>query len=138
MKKLKVASVQFEHKDGKTGENLAKISEFVKQARSSGTDLIVFPECCISGMTFLRDLSRIELLDIAESVPNGPSIRELSRLAAENEIMIGAGLVEVGDDGEIYNTYVVAMPNGDHHSHRKLHCFISPHMKSGSQLLTFD
>ena len=89
-------------------------------------------------MTFLRNLSRIELLDIAESVPNGPSTRELSRLAVENEIMIGAGLVEVGDDGEVYNTYVVTMPNGDHHSHRKLHCFISPHMRSGSQFLTFD
>ena len=36
---------------------------------------------------------------------------------------IGAGLVERGDDGKLYNTYVVAMPDGTWAVHRKLHVF---------------
>ena len=36
---------------------------------------------------------------------------------------IGAGLVERADDGRLYNSYVVAMPDGSGHAHRKLHAF---------------
>jgi predicted amidohydrolase len=51
---------------------------------------------------------------------------------------IGAGLVEIDTDGTLYNTYVVAMPNGQFQRHRKLHCFVSEHMSSGSEYTVFD
>jgi predicted amidohydrolase len=137
MKKLKVASVQFEHADGEKAKNFEKINKFAAEAKKLDAELVVFPECCISGYTFLRDLSREELLTIAERVPNGPSTQELIRLSVENEMIVGAGLVEVDEDGQLFNTYVVALPDSTHYSHRKLHCFISPHMASGSEFLTF-
>ena len=37
---------------------------------------------------------------------------------------VGAGLVERAADGALYNTYLVALPNGKHHRHRKIHCFM--------------
>ncbi len=43
-------------------------------------------------------------------------------------MIIGAGLIEKADDGNLYNTYVVALPNGEVAYHRKLHCFISEYM----------
>jgi predicted amidohydrolase len=51
---------------------------------------------------------------------------------------IGAGLIELSDDDLLFNTYVVAMPDGRIEKHRKLHCFISPHMESGDQITVFD
>lgn len=51
---------------------------------------------------------------------------------------MGAGLIEKLPDGTMYNTYVVAMPDGNVAYHRKLHCFISEHMASGSDYTVFD
>ena len=46
--------------------------------------------------------------------------------------------VERADDGRMFNTYVVAMPDGRVASHRKLHCFISEHLSSGDEYTVFD
>ena len=51
---------------------------------------------------------------------------------------IGAGLIEKGDDDAFYNSYVVAMPDGNIAVHRKLHCFINEHMSSGDSYTVFD
>ena len=51
---------------------------------------------------------------------------------------VGAGLIEIAKDRQLYNTYVVAMPDGRVASHRKIHCFISEHMSSGDQYTVFD
>ncbi|NIP94781.1 MAG: acyltransferase, partial [Akkermansiaceae bacterium] len=48
------------------------------------------------------------------------------------------GLVEIDNDRNLYNTYVVASPDGTVHSHRKLHTFVSEHMHSGSEFTVFD
>ena len=53
-------------------------------------------------------------------------------------MMIGAGLVEAGDDGRLYNTYWIATPIGETAKHRELHCFISPHMASGDDYTIAD
>ena len=62
----------------------------------------------------------------------------LSALARQTGITIGAGLVEIDADGTLYNTFIVAMPDGQFARHRKLHCFISAHMASGSEYTVFD
>ena len=54
-----------------------------------------------------------------------------------NEKLNGHG-IEKADDGALYNSYVVAMPDGEIACHRKLHCFISEHMDSGSEFTVFD
>lgn len=48
MRKMKVASVQFNHKAGDKAFNLGKIREFVETAAGSTADLVVFPEMCIT------------------------------------------------------------------------------------------
>jgi len=135
---IRVASVQFEHAAGDKQANLAKIRAFVEQAASREVQLIAFPECCITSYWFLRDLSREELGVLAEPVPEGPSSQALMALAKRCEMTVGAGLVEMAGDGSLYNTYVVAMPNGEFQRHRKIHCFVSEHMSSGSEYSVFD
>ena len=138
MQNTRVASVQFEHTPGDKTANIAKVRRFVEQAAQQNVDIIAFPECCLTGYWFLRHLSRPQLLDLAEPVFDGPSSQALRALAQECQITIGAGLVEVSEEGTLYNTYVVSMPDGKQVKHRKLHCFVSEHMSSGSTFTVFD
>ncbi len=138
MKNIKAASVQFQHQTGAAAANLEIIRRFVESAAGQGCRLIVFPECCISGYWGLRQMSREQLLALAEPVPGGPSSAALMAMAQEHKMVVGAGLVELSDDGQLYNTFVVAMPDGRFARHRKLHCFINQHMASGDQFTVFD
>ncbi len=138
MKNIRVASVQFEHVPSDKKANLAKIENFVRQAAEQGVELIVFPEACITGYLFLRKLSRKEVEALAEPVFDGPSSQAMMALAKQYKMTIGAGLLEIADDGKMYNTYVVAMPNGKFQRHRKIHCFISEHLSCGSEFTVFD
>ena len=101
MKNIRVASVQFEHSAGDKQTNLAKITGFVEEAEGDNVEMIVFPECCISGYWYLRNLSRQELVDLAEPVFDGPSSQKLLSLAGEHQMIIGAGLIEITDDGDL-------------------------------------
>jgi len=118
--------------------NLARIGDFVRPAAAQGVELIVFPECCITGYWFLRRLSREQLETLAEPVCSGPSSQALMTLAKEHRMTIGAGLIEMAGDGKMYNTYVVAMPNGEFQRHRKIHCFVNEHLSSGCEHTVFD
>ena len=138
MQKIKAASIQFNHAPGDKAFNLERIRSFVEDATAQGVDLAVFPEMCITGYWHVRKLSRAEIESLAEPVPDGPSTGELRTLAAANDMTIGAGLIEITGAGELYNTYVVAMPDGRVESHRKIHCFISEHMSSGDDYTVFD
>ncbi|MCW8334134.1 nitrilase family protein [Vibrio sp. DBSS07] len=134
----KVASVQFNHHAGDKAYNLTVIEQFVLEAKQQDTNIIVFPEACISGYWHLSALSEAEIRKLAEPVPQGNSSQKLLEMAVSFDISIGAGLVELGEDGQLYNTYVFAMPNGEVRKHRKLHTFVSPHMSSGSDYTVFD
>ncbi|MCP4645398.1 MAG: acyltransferase [bacterium] len=138
MRNIRVASVQFEHRNGDKEANLATIDGFVRQAAAQDVEILVFPECCITGYWFLRNLGREEIVTLAEPACTGPSAERLLTLAREHAMTIGAGLVECDDAGDLYNTYVVAMPDGRCVRHRKIHCFISEHLKSGSEYTVFD
>ncbi len=138
MQPITVASVQFEHAAGDKQANLDKIRRFTAGAAKHGADLVVFPECCISGYYFLRHLSREQLTALAEPVPAGPSVQELIKLAKKHNLMVGAGLVELAGDGRLYNTWALVLPDGRVERHRKLHCFVSEHMDSGDSFTVFD
>ena len=135
---LRVASVQFESLPGDKAANFRKIETFVERAAREKVRLIVFPECCITGYWYIRNLSVAELEHLAEPTFDGPSSRRLIELAKRFEMTIGAGLVEAVPGGEFYNSYVVAMPDGSARRHRKLHAFEHPSIRSGSEFTVFD
>lgn len=138
MRKIKVAAVQFEHTAGDKPANLGKIGSFVEKARGQDVEIIVFPECCITGYFFLRHLSRQQIEALAEPVPDGPSCRELARLSMDSGMSVGAGLVEIDSEGRLFNTYVVALTDGRIERHRKIHAFVSEHLDSGDSFTVFD
>ena len=94
MNQLKVASVQFNHAAGDKPANLSIIRKFVEEAYQQQVELVCFPECCVSGYWHLRHLSRDELADLAEEVPQGNTTLQLRDWSQELGMTIGAGLVE--------------------------------------------
>lgn len=135
---LRVAAVQMESAPGDKAANLAKIEAFVAQAARQGVQLIVFPECCISGYWFMRNLSAPDLRRLAEPIFEGESSQRLIALSQKYGMTIGAGLVEAGEGGFCHNSYVAAMPNGGACRHRKLQAFEHPLIRAGSEYTVFD
>lgn len=135
---LRVAAVQMESAPGDKAANLAKIETFVAQAARQGVQMIVFPECCISGYWFMRHLTPADLRRLAEPIFAGESSQRLLALSQQYGMTIGAGLVEAGDEGFCHNSYVIAMPNGEARRHRKLQAFEHPLIRSGTEYTVFD
>jgi len=46
--------------------NLQKIEDFVTKAAAQGVRMILFPECCITGYWFIRNLTVEQLAALAE------------------------------------------------------------------------
>jgi predicted amidohydrolase len=135
---LRSAAVQFESRQADKDANFKKMEHFIASAAVQGVRLIVFPECCITGYWFIRNLTVRELAAIAEPIPDGPSTQRLIALARKHGISIGAGLVENGRRGLFHNSYVVALPDGTFHRHRKLHAFEHDAISSGTDYTVFD
>jgi predicted amidohydrolase len=138
MRDVRVATVQFQHQAGDKSYNLGRVRHFVTEAAKSRVEIIAFPEMCLTGYWHVRKLSREGVEALAERVPDGPSTQELLRLSREHSMTIGAGLIERGDDGKLYNAYVVAMPDGRWALHRKLHAFEGPYMSDGDAFTVFE
>jgi predicted amidohydrolase len=138
MQNVRAAAVQFEPVQADKQANLETIRRFAVRAAEQDVQLLVFPECCITGYWFLRKLSYDQLAALAEPVFAGPSCAALRDLSQRHGITIGAGLVEAGEDGRFYNTYLVAMPGGEMRRHRKLHAFENENIASGSEFTVFD
>jgi predicted amidohydrolase len=138
MNNLKIATVQFEHRSLNKVNNLSVIDRFAEAASLSSVDVISFHECCISGYTVARSLSKEQMLELAEPVPDGPSVRQLITISKKHDITILAGLFEKDAEDKIYNTYVCVDKTGLIASYRKLHPFISEHLSTGNEYVVFD
>jgi predicted amidohydrolase len=138
MDKLKISAAQFEHRSGDKEFNLSRIEGLARKAALKGSHAIAFHECSVTGYSFARHLSRDEMTNIAEFIPDGSSIKKLTDIASENNIYILAGLFEKDRKGKLYKTYVCVDKNGLVASYRKLHPFINPYLTPGDNYCIFD
>jgi predicted amidohydrolase len=138
MEKIRISTAQFENRSGDKEYNLSVIETLSLKASSEGSQVIAFHECSITGYTFAKDLSRDQMLELAEFVPSGQSVRRLINIAARNNIVILAGLFEKDKDDQIYKTYVCVDGNGMIARYRKLHPFINKHITPGSGYCVFS
>lgn len=138
MKKLNITTAQFEHKSGNKDYNLEIIETLTEQAANGGADAITFHECSISGYSFARNLSKEQMLELAEYVPDGPSVKRLSEIARTYNIAILAGLFEKDRDNRLFNTFLCVDKNGLVAGTRKLHPFINSCLTPGNEYCVFD
>jgi predicted amidohydrolase len=83
-------------------------------------------------------LSKEQLLQVAESIPEGESISELTAIARRHKIAVLAGLFEKDENDNIYKAYVCVNETGMIAKFRKLHPFINPHILPGNEYCVFD
>lgn len=138
MRDIRVAAVQLHHAPGDRRRNLQRVEELARDAARRGAEIVAFPEMCITGYWHLRKLALGEMAALSEPLPDGASARRLLDLSRELGMTIGAGLLERDGAGKLYNAYFVAMPDGSHAVHRKLHVFVSEHLAAGSGYTVFD
>jgi predicted amidohydrolase len=138
MRDIRVAVAQFEHKNGDKLYNLSRIEELTRRAAEQGAEIVSFHECSVSGYTFLQHLSRDELANLAEPVPEGPTVAALAKIARALDVVIMAGLIEVDPAGRLFNCYVTVGPQGFITRFRKLHTFISPYLSPGDSYNVID
>ncbi len=138
MRDVRVATVQFQPKPGDITHNLDRVRRFVREAGEQRVEIIAFPEMCLTGYWHVRKLAREQFEALTESVPDGPSSKALLDLSRQHGMTIGAGLIERGDDARFYNSYVVAMPDGQWAVHRKLHTFETEFISDGDRYTVFD
>lgn len=138
MEKLKIASAQFENRSGDKEYNLSVIDRLSAKAAAQGAQVIAFHECSVTGYTFARKLSKEQMLEVAERIPEGPSIQKLIEIARKNQTVILAGLFEKDEQDQLFKAYVCVDQNGLLAKYRKLHPFINPHILPGNEYVVFD
>lgn len=138
MEAIKIATAQFENRSRDKQYNLSVIDKLSCQAAAEGAHVIAFHECSVTGYTFARHLSKQQMLEVAELIPDGESIQQLIAIAARNNIVILAGLFEKDKEDNLFKAYVCVDKNGLIAKYRKLHPFINPHLTPGNQYCVFD
>jgi len=137
-KTIRAATAQFNHKPGDKEYNLRIIADMCRKAASNEVRIITFPEMCVTGYWHVRKLDRSQVEALSENALTGETARKLKALSVQYNMIIGAGIIEKGEDGKLYNSYIVTQPDRETRLHRKLHCFISEHMASGDEYTVIE
>jgi len=114
--KVKIAAVQMAPKIMAKRENLDKILHETRAAAGNGADLVVFPECALTGYVFT---GREEAMPFMEPIP-GPSTDALADCCRELGVHIIVGLLEIDED-RCFNAAVLVGPQGLVGKYRKNH-----------------
>ncbi len=138
MDNMKISTAQFENKSDNKEYNLSVIDRLAEKAAQQGSQAIAFHECSVTGYSFARHLSKDEMLDLAELIPEGPSILRLIGIAQKHNIAILAGLFEKDEQENLYKAYICVNKNGMVAKFRKLHPFINPHLTPGNEYCVFE
>lgn len=113
---IKIAAVQMDPKLMQIKKNLKNMVNAAREAAHNKANLIVFPECGLTGYVFS---SREEALPYAETIP-GPSTEELQSICQELDVYIAFGLLEKERDS-LYNAISFIGPKGFIAGYRKNH-----------------
>jgi predicted amidohydrolase len=138
MREIRVAAAQFENRDNDKQYNLSRIEALAQQAVEQGAEIVSFHEGCIPAYSWIQPLDKQQLLDVAEPVPDGPSVRRLCDIARRLNTVIMAGLVERDADENVFNCYVTVGVDGFISKFHKLHPFVNPHLSPGNCFKVID
>ncbi len=125
--------------------DLITYKNFIREAASKGSNLIVFPEMSLTaaGPATSDNFTPVQAMhELAETIP-GPTTEELVKEARDHDIYIIAGMLEKvkTDPNLIYNTAPVISPeHGLIGAYRKVHLFKTEksYTKPGIDLPVFE
>ena len=114
--RLKIAGVQMNPKLMDKGANLHLILSHLEDAAAQGAQLIVFPECSLSGYCFE---SLQEATPYAEPIP-GPATAAVAAACSRLNVHAVFGLLELAGTS-LFNAAVLVGPSGPVGKYRKIH-----------------
>lgn len=113
---MKVGFFQFAPRFGAVRDNVERVFSKIETVTA---DFIVLPECFNTGYLFL---SKSEIAELGEEIPDGWTCQKLIDLARWKSCYIAAGLPE-RSKGIFYNASVLVGPEGLVGHYRKAHLF---------------
>lgn len=116
MEKTKIACVQMDVSIGNVDANRRKIVERLRTAAGIGAELIMFPECALTGYCFE---SLEEATPFAEPIA-GPSSESIAEACRDTGAYAVAGFIEK-DGSNFYNAAMLVGPDGLIGGYRKVH-----------------
>ena len=117
---FKIAGVQMDIAIGDAETNLASMERLATTATENGADLVVFPECTLTGYCFE---SFEDALAVAQPL-SGSSVQNAVALAGRLKTRLVFGMLELDDSltqPKIYNVVVLVDQAGVIASYRKTH-----------------
>jgi predicted amidohydrolase len=133
MQTIRVAAVSMNGFLGQPERVLDGIAHWCDRSAAEKAELVLFPELVVHGHCTPNTW------DLAEPVPEGPSVRRLAALARQFGLVLCVGLSEKERD-IVYNTQVLVGPDGYIGKQRKLHLSRDEvfHYKGGRELPVFN
>src|SRR5262245_42847650 len=133
MRTFRVAAVSMNGFLGEPERVLRNIAGWCERAAAEKAELVLFPELVVHGHCTPNTW------ELAEPVPDGPSVRRLVQIARDYRLVLCAGLSEKERD-IVYNTQVLVGPDGYIGKQRKLHLSRDEvlYYKGGRTLGVFD
>ena len=111
-----IAVAQIDIRIGQMDANRAKLLAYAAEAAGNRADLVIFPECALTGYQFD---SREEALSAAESIP-GPATSAIASLCRELNIHVIFGMLERSEN-LLFNSCVLVGPEGVACTYHKNH-----------------
>lgn len=130
---MKIAIAQLKASPDKN-INLTKAKDYIREAKTRGADLIVFPE---GYMAYVPQSSKEGAAGIAEPL-DGPFVTKLAEEAKSNQLHIVCGVYELKSDEDYraYNTAVIIGSDGELiSSYRKTHLFDAFERKESNKVV---
>jgi predicted amidohydrolase len=112
----RIAAVQMETTLLDIEANSTKILEFISRAVAHDAQIVVFPECALTGYNLTLD----EAEELAVSIP-GAQTELITNTCAHSGILVVVGTIERGQDGRLYNSAVLINSDGVLGIYRKTH-----------------
>src|SRR6516162_9007305 len=133
MKTARVAAVSMNGLLGVPERVLEAIDAWCGRAVADHAELVLFPELVVHGHCTPNTWQ------LAEPVPDGPSVTRLVQIAGRHRLIVCAGMSEKERD-IVYNTQVLVGPEGYIGKQRKLHLSRDElfYYKGGRDIVVFD
>ncbi len=133
-----MAIVQMDPQLGDVASNLQQVSRRLEEAAQAGSDLVIFPECALSGYVYhSAEEARPSAVTRQDKV-----IAELQRVCTANNIYTVVGLLEADENnGALYNSAVLSGPSCPCQWYRKCHLpvlGVDRYVERGALLPVFD
>lgn len=100
-----------------TAANTQRMLQWLEHEQVQGADLVVFPECMLSGYCFQ---SLDEARPHAQTIP-GPATESVAEVCRAKNLHVIFGLLELSSLGDIHNACVLVGPQGVVGTYRKIH-----------------